>query len=61
MKGPTLTKREVTAILEREIESLGSLGTERLDAIQTVARKYRVAPERVAWLLGIDPITGGEA
>jgi hypothetical protein len=61
MKGPTLTKREVTAILEREIGSLGSLGTERLDAIQTVARKYRVDPERVAWLLGVEPITEGEA
>ncbi len=61
MKGPTLTKREVTAMLEREIESFGLLGAERLNAIQTIAQKYRVDPDRVAWLLGIDPITGGEA
>ena len=60
MKGPTLTKREVTTMLEREIESLGPLGSERLNAIQTIARKYRVDPQRVAWLLGMEPITGEE-
>jgi hypothetical protein len=61
MQGPTLTRREVSEVLQREIDSLDPPGAERPNAIQAVAQKYRVDPDRVTWLLGLELGTGGEA
>jgi hypothetical protein len=61
MQGPRLNHREVIAVLKHEVEKLVELGAEQPAAIKMIARKHRVDPERVAWLLGTDPITGGEA
>lgn len=47
MQGQRLTRSEIVATLCHEVRKLQSLGVERPAAIKMIAKKHRVAVERV--------------